>query len=463
MKSGILLLKNNFLFSLFVAIITYFSFTLCIEKKLFEYKSGYNFLRYDAIEYYQYLPAIIIYGKPDFRIDLPKNHEHKFWVKQHKVTGKIYGRMSLGWAMVAAPGFVLGHVATKLTGEIPDGYSFWYLFFTYSWILFLVFAACRKLFLLGMQFHFPRWLIFLGLLGFVFASNLFCFISYDSFGVHAICFCLCAFFYYYLIQIIIHKNISLSNIFYASLSFVLLVITRPTNVVLILLPILYIAFSKEIRKVLIDYIKLNYFKILLVLLASLLPLLLQMMYWKSISGKYLFFSYENESFFWNRPMIFHYLFSFRKGWFIYCPIMFFSILGLFFFKEKKKLFLFTGIVLLLIIYIHSCWWCWWFGGCFGARSMIDLYPIVFLPFLAFSHYVFRQKIWIRFAYMLLLVFFMRLGFIQNKQYINGVLHWDSMSWKAYQRLFYNRHPGEDFNTLLNPPKEAEAVRGEYCP
>ena len=54
----------------------------------------------------------------------------------------------------------------------------------------------------------------------------------------------------------------------------------------------------------------------------------QMIYWKEMTGRWLYFSYgSDERFFFGDPAIIKGLFSYRKGLFIYTPLLLFAFAG----------------------------------------------------------------------------------------------------------------------------------------
>lgn len=50
-----------------------------------------------------------------------------------------------------------------------------------------------------------------------------------------------------------------------------------------------------------------------------------------------------------------------------------------------------GLIWLISWYLFASWWAWRFGGAFGHRSFIDLYPLLALPFAGVAHFVFRSR------------------------------------------------------------------------
>ena len=202
----------------------------------------------------------------------------------------------------------------------------------------------------------------------------------------------------------------------------------------------------------------------------------QMIYWKTLTDSFVYFSYGDERFFWTDPQIINFLLSYRKGWFVYTPIMLFSIIGLFFILKKKNGFKIPIIIYMIVnIYILSCWWCWWFGGSFGSRALVQTYALLAIPLAAFYEYIF---ITLRIHKIILslgksLVFFVFAGFLclnvmQTYQCIypkdGSLMHFDAMTKDAYWRIFgkfnLSTEDWEKFKSELHPPNYDAAKKGE---
>ena len=69
----------------------------------------------------------------------------------------------------------------------------------------------------------------------------------------------------------------------------------------------------------------------------LLPVSLQLAYWKVKTGRFLIYSYSGESFQYIRnPKILEVLFSDAKGLFIFCPVLIFFLIGLLYLGEGSR-------------------------------------------------------------------------------------------------------------------------------
>ena len=197
---------------------------------------------------------------------------------------------------------------------------------------------------------------------------------------------------------------------------------------------------------------------ILILFLVILP---QLLYWKYVTGSYLYFSYGNERFYFNHPHIIDCLISFRKGWFIYTPLIIFSIIGIvFMFKQKFSLFFYLIIVLVpLYLYVISSWWCWWYGGSFSQRALIDLYPLLTIGFAAFFYrisFASKTRKIIIYSFMTLLLL---LNLFQTAQYKYNIIHYDSMTFKSYLDVFGTLDSKAINQSLLRHPNHERATQG----
>jgi hypothetical protein len=102
---------------------------------------------------------------------------------------------------------------------------------------------------------------------------------------------------------------------------------------------------------------------------ALLVFLPQLLYWHRQTGYWLFYSYgEKGSFFFLRPRIADGLFSYRKGWLLYTPVMILALAGIpLLYKKYKLFFASVAVTFILAVYVMFSFWCWWYGGSFGCR------------------------------------------------------------------------------------------------
>jgi len=187
----------------------------------------------------------------------------------------------------------------------------------------------------------------------------------------------------------------------------------------------------------------------------------QMIYWREMTGQWVYFSYGDERFFFNDPAIIKGLFSFRKGLFIYTPLLIFAFTGLtVLWKKRSPHLVAIAVFVPLNIYIIFSWWCWWYGGGFGQRAFIDSYALMAIPAAALLQVAFTTgRKWLRGGIIALWSLLFLLGIYNNIQYYYGAIHWDSMTKEAYSDSFGRIRASARFNELLNAPDYEKARKG----
>ncbi len=418
-------------------------------------------INWDVLGYYSCLPSLFT---PD---DIKFKHLNDSSTKQINTSKYVairpndgYGAMkfSIGMAVLYSPFFITAHLLAHPLGYENDGYSEIYHFFIeFSGLFYLLFGLIylRKTLLL----FYSEKITALSLVFVFFGTNLLCYASFESAMSHAYTFSLFSIFLYYTIQFLKAPNLKFT--IYLAIIFGLIVLVRPINMVFIftvfLLGISSLDDFINRIKLFIKHYKLTGTFILLFFLV-ILP---QLLYWKYVTGSYLYFSYGNERFYFNHPHIMDCLISFRKGWFIYSPLIVFSIIGVvFMFKQKSFPFFYLIIVLApLYLYIISSWWCWWYGGSFSQRALIDLYPLLAFGFATFFYRVsFTSKIKksIMYSFMTLLLL---LNLFQTAQYKYNIIHYDSMTYKAYFNVFGTLDSKAVNQSFLSHPNHDKAING----
>lgn len=355
------------------------------------------------------------------------------------------------------PFFLIANVATNFTGCPQTGYSSVYEFF-------LVFGTSIYL-LVGLIFlrkillnYYSELITAITLLSITLGTNLYYYSSYEAPMGHAYSFCLFSIFLYYTIKW--HANNLTKYSIYIGFLIGLIVLIRPTNIVLSLIFIFWgVTSFNSLKSKLLLFIA-NWRLILTILLFALIVWLPQFTYWKYTTGNWIYYSYGKEGFFWLQPKIVDVLFSFRKGWLLYTPIMGFSILGLFIIRKKiKEMSIALPLFFAINLYIVSCWWCWWYCG-YGQRPLIESYAILSLSFAAFIEYLVNKSRFFYFLLAPLLVFFIYLNIFQSEQHRLALNHWDSMTYESYFDVFLTNTPKQGFSEHLKAPNYEDAMAGE---
>lgn len=222
----------------------------------------------------------------------------------------------------------------------------------------------------------------------------------------------------------------------------LISLIRPTDIIVVLFFMFWpspnvISVNDRVR-----FWIMNWKSVLIVLVSAFLVWLPQLLFWKSRTGQLLYFSYGEERFFWNDPQLLNVLFSYRKGLFVYTPLILISLIGLFFMKEDlKKIRNIILIVFATTTYVICCWWDWFFGGAFAARAFVQHFSYLSIPLAAIINYLFvthkgflKTKI-LGICFVFICAFGISLNLLNTYQYTNNIIHFHSMSRKTYWMVF----------------------------
>ncbi len=214
-------------------------------------------------------------------------------------------------------------------------------------------------------------------------------------------------------------------------------IIRPTNV----LPLLFLPFLFDSTKSFFQRIKWmvlsNWKTIFIGCLIIFSFLFFQLWNTHLQTGKWMLNTYSGEGFDnWKTPEIMNVLFSWRKGLFIYTPILILFIPGMIvLFRKNRRLF--WGVVFFTSVYTYivSSWWCWWYGGGLGARPFIDVFIILFLPIVFLLSYSNRvlKVVWI--GLFSLSIWMYQIYEFQMK---HNILHYENMNFNQFKTVFMKK-------------------------
>jgi hypothetical protein len=164
-------------------------------------------------------------------------------------------------------------------------------------------------------------------------------------------------------------------------------------------------------------------------------LLCQLLYWHHYGGAWRIDTYPTEHFDFAHPHLLDGLFSIRKGWLTYSPLMGLALLGLLALRGPARAALPALLAMLpLVLWVTYSWWDWGYGGSFGARPLISLYPLLSLPLAALLERAFRRR-WTGVLLGVLLVLGVTLNQLQTWQYYRGILHCCDMTATWYRERF----------------------------
>ena len=391
-------------------------------------------IKADGQGYYDYLPALFIYK------DFPKKGIDPSSVVSDRINGlgmyinfKDYkiDKYPCGTAVLMSPFFLLAHITAPLFGAERDGYSAPYQFSILLAALFYLLFGLYFLRKLLELYDISRLNIVLVQVLAAFGTGLTHHTYYDPSFSHIYSFFAITAFLFFTKAYFLKKDNS--GFILASLFLGLVILIRQING----LVILFIPFIAGSFPVLKDTVLTTLKKpglVLKTLVIVLLFLSIQSILWYIETGHFFIYSYQGERFNFLKPAFSNVLFSYRKGLFVYAPLLFFSLAGLYFLIIKKSYFqLFTWLAFfVLLTYMISSWWSWSYGASFGHRAFIDFYAVFLIP-LAFSlQYMKKPGKW---GFLVLCMLTIPVNLIQTKQYRGYILHWGDMDKQGYWKVF----------------------------
>jgi hypothetical protein len=417
-------------------------------------------IAHDVILYYEYLPAFIIHGDlgMSFVSEDPAFYQDKIWTNKTK-TGRSVSRMTMGLAVLYSPFFLAAHGLAGTLGFPADGFSDPYRF---ALIFSSVFYAGMGLLLIIklLRKYFARGAIAISVLAIGLGTNLYFYTTIEPPMSHAYSFFLFAFFLY-AADLWIAKPSWGNSIILGLIAGLVVLVRLPNGLIFIIVP-LWLIDSVESFKNRISFLFKNWLKLLAIIFVICLVFSPQLFYWKYVAGEYFYNSYGDKGvFFFNDPVFLKGMFSYRKGWLVYTPIMAFALIGIIvLFFRQRKFFWPVAVFTLLNFYVIWSWWCWWYGGGFGQRALIESYAVLAIPFTAFAKFIFEKRIVFRVSFLLVIACLICLNLFQTRQYYIGVIHWDAMNKKTYWDSYFRLkvRPGF-YDDVTNPDYDA-AIKGD---
>ncbi len=408
-----------------------------------------NILSYDIFGYYMYLPLafkyhdISIHHVETINNILSTYHSSEtLYQAVHWDNGNWVMRYPIGLSVFFTPFYFIGDMIAKLTGYEADGFSKPYqLSILYGCLIYTIIGLhfIKKILIIFFNDLTSAITLFCIALG----TNYFFHVTIHGTGAmsHNILFTIYAIIIYLTIQW--HKTYSKKHIILLGLFVGFSALCRPSEIISVLIPLCYgvanwTTLKSKIQVILQHKIQIIYFTLMVVLVGSI-----QFMYWKYVSGKFIINPYAagnpGEGLELFHPHILEVLFSFRKGWFIYTPMMLFIITGFWhMYKTNKVLFTPVFIYFIINFYIVSCWSCWWYGACFGVRSLVPCYAALSIPMGYFISFVLNNRL--KYMYLSFMLLFIALNLFQSWQLKVGIMDDSNISRAYYFSTFLQTTP-----------------------
>lgn len=415
--------------------------------------------KWDKSGYHLYLPAFFIHK------DIKELKFYKYIDEAYMPTGDLKeyelnplpngnkaNKYSIGVAVHELPFFVAAHYVNKYIVKYPpDGYSVPYqwgaVISNFCWVVAGLFVLRRFL-----RQHFSDTVTAITLLAIAFGTNLYHYVVFAPGMAHGY-----LFFDFALLMFATDRLYSTGNkkyFYLLGLASGLIAITRVSGLVVMLMPLLWGLNNMPAVKQRLSFLRANVLHITGALLLSFCVLMIQLSYWKYVTGAWIYDGYTEEGFVWTEPAIWKGLFSFRKGWFIYTPLAMFMIWGIYSLRRNFKQHIPAVIIFLVVnIYVVFSWWNWWYGGGFGARALVESMAVLSLPFAAFTEQVLRRNMVTKSIAATILLLLMSLNMFQSYQSYKNVIHWDAMTRAYYFRVFLKTKATAEDTQLLMPDTE----------
>lgn len=418
-------------------------------------KGWVNVITWDVVGYYFYLPALFI--DHDIRLEdlshqeaLRQKYDFSSTLYQfHQLEGSPahVDQYSYGMALAYSPAFFVGHWAAKTWGYEQDGHSWPYQFSLWVWTIIWIavgFFQLRKLLLHFFSEGVTSWLIVALVVGSNYAFN----VAGNMATSHGYLF---TYFVIFLNSVIRwQEDRSLRSWFFVCLFAGLAAAARPTEILWMIIPILWGANSRvECYQKAKTFFTTQRKELIVALVVFFVIAFPQLMYWKTVTDHWLFMSYSNPGegidF---PPHTFDFLFSARKGWFIFTPIAALGVYGLFQLKKMAPALTWPfGVFFTINLFLVSSWTTWWYAQCFSQRVMVQSLPLLLIAIGFLWKHLDRSTIKGK-----ILLFSSGLavcvGLWFNLLYHRYVIHMDRMTPQYLSHVFYRWNATDEFDHLL---------------
>lgn len=374
-----------------IGIVLFLGFTHLLEESNFK-----SVIRSDGKGYYSYLPALFLFNDPTYEQTM--GAERKYQGKDfnplylYKTTdGKIVNKYFPGIALLQTPFFAAATGFAWLTGREMDGYSTSYhTFYFLGGLLYAILGLI--LFHRTIRLRYPdntkstRYLLIVALLG----SPLIYYLTLRQDLGHLYSFFAFGLFSYLVLQM--RVQLTGKKMFFLGLVTGLIVLIRPTNIVIVLLIPFLLGDAKTTAHFFRTVFLHNKKLLALGLLGFVLLFSLLLLVWKWQTGGWWIWSYSGEGFDFLHPHLFDVLFSFRVGVFVHTPLVLIAVFSTYYlYKQNRFSFLFWWIYFIVNLWIISSWWCWDYESPFGNRPFTEHLFFLLLPL---AHVLEKKSKWV---------------------------------------------------------------------
>ena len=393
------------------------------------------FIDGDGRGHYAYLPTVFIYHSVDFdevfqyeKKNRPPDYMGHYF---HKHGDVIINKYSVGTALLQLPFFLIAFFISWIFALSLDGYNIVFQYSIAFAALFWTGLGIMYFVRLLLTYSINRRLAWIMVAITLFGTNLFFYVFVQPAFSHAYSFSLIAMFLYYCRKCFL--SYERKYVLIASLLMGLVILVRPINIVVVAsLP--FIAGTPQIffNTVKKKFEKLDFLPAAIIFLIAISP---QLIINYLQTGGLFIFGYKDEGFYFTDPQLSNFLFSYRKGWFIYSPVFLLIFPAMIYQLWHRAIYQVVtfSIFFLLLVYIFSSWWNWFYGDSFGMRPMVDYYALFMIVIALFLCQI--RKKWLKTSITIFISMLILMNVFQSYQYAVGIIHPDSMSKTSYWYVF----------------------------
>ena len=260
------------------------------------WKNPDRLLIWDVKSYYVYLPAVFIYHDLSLKfVERERDKIGDVMFLEEGPKGIYYNITTYGLSLLYSPFFLSAHAYATIANAEPTGYSPPYKFALMLSCVFYLALGLYFLLKLLMK-YFPPWPTAITLIVIALGTNLYYYSTHEALMPHAYLFALISIFLYMGDRW--YEKTDLKNSLILGFIIGLIILIRPVNIIILLLFILWGVLSWRSLITRILFLIKSYKWILLMILVTFMIWVPQFLYWKYISGNYLFYTYSDQRFFY---------------------------------------------------------------------------------------------------------------------------------------------------------------------
>jgi len=399
----------------------------------------------DGAGYYAYLPAVFIYHDLSYkfcRTDFPEHPDalgaDASLFVNHTPEGKEINKYFIGTAILESPFFFVAYAIAAIFGYDADGYSFPFQIAIALAAIFYVLLGLEQVKRLLIKRNVPEYVQAVVILLLFFGTNLYHYALGDPAMSHAFSFAMVALFLN-LSHNLFHQQ-KKNDVLRVALALTAIVMIRPVNGIIVFsFPFIAGSWRSFVTGLRISLG--NFRAVAIGLGAFALMVFLQLLVYKLSVNKWFEDSYSGEHIDFTNVHFANVLYSWKRGIFVYTPLMIFALSGVIFFRSNFERIAFLCFFI-MVIWVIASWQQWWYGGGLGMRPFVEYYPLMAIPLAAFVYSACRK--WKNAFFVPVLGFVVVLNLIQHYQYTIGILPYDGMNFARYSRIFLKTDPAYRF-------------------